>query len=318
MPNPREKFLKRALAPDAQSRMALIIIAGLWWHQAWPIELDAHTTRNDGYKTAYFYAGSESLQKNAQWTSQSHQDELILSIFKGGTGFFVDLAANHAIGLSNSFSLERNSGWDGVCVEANPVYFWDLIKRRCIPVLAVVADVSDQRINFTFAGVFGGIKSTSVKNAGEAAVKRHYTSATTFRTTTLDAILRQTKAPHVIHYLSLDIEGAEFLALKNFPFDRYVFLTMTIERPIRQLRNLLSTNGYVYLWCFAHYGDTVWVHESLLGNGSGTTKRDVIDAFNAMYVKAPVECAYNLPDQGIRRVTGIEYPIGKPHQVAPG
>ena len=32
-----------------------------------------------------------------------------------------------------------------------------------------------------------------------------------------------------IDYLSLDVEGAEFEVLKNFPFDEYKFLSITIE-----------------------------------------------------------------------------------------
>jgi hypothetical protein len=36
--------------------------------------------------------------------------------------FFVDLAANHAVDLSNSLFLEQN-GWKGICIEGNPQYW---------------------------------------------------------------------------------------------------------------------------------------------------------------------------------------------------
>jgi hypothetical protein len=32
-------------------------------------------------------------------------------------GYFVDLAANHATFISNSFTLERDLGWNGLCIE---------------------------------------------------------------------------------------------------------------------------------------------------------------------------------------------------------
>ena len=36
--------------------------------------------------------------------------------------------------------------------------------------------------------------------------------------------------PPVIDYLSLDIEGSEWVALKDFPFNEFLILCMTIER----------------------------------------------------------------------------------------
>jgi hypothetical protein len=60
-------------------------------------------------------------------------------------------------------------------------------------------------------------------------------------------ILKEQNAPSVIDYMSMDIEGAEYLALKDFPFDQYRFLCMTIERNSRHylaLRRLLFSHGY--------------------------------------------------------------------------
>ena len=41
-------------------------------------------------------------------------------------GFFLDLAANEPVVLSNTRSLERDLGWKGVCIEANPFYWQGL------------------------------------------------------------------------------------------------------------------------------------------------------------------------------------------------
>ena len=46
-------------------------------------------------------------------------------------------------------------------------------------------------------------------------------------------------APKVIDYLSLDVEGAELEVLKNFPFKKYKFLSMKIERPSKELNKIL-------------------------------------------------------------------------------
>lgn len=288
-------------------RVLIIFVSAMFGSSAWPTSLDASNARDSGFKTAHFFTGSASLNHGREWASQSHQDNLISSIFSGRDGFFVDIASNHAIRISNTFSLERNSGWEGICVEANPMYFWDLVKRKCTPVFAVVSNVSDEEVTFTLAAAFGGIDARGLHNGVKQGGKRHHTSSATFRTTTVDAIMRLTKAPRVIHYLSLDIEGAEYLALEHFPFDRHVFLTMTIERPERRLRQLLSANGYLYTWCLG-YGDELWVHESLANNLHGLaadmrlpSKLDVINALRMLRMKLPTKCFNNSRDNDIRR-----------------
>ena len=48
-------------------------------------------------------------------------------------------------------------------------------------------------------------------------------------TVTLGEVLERAKAPAFIHFLSLDIEGAELDALRGIPFDQYRFGAMAIE-----------------------------------------------------------------------------------------
>mmetsp|Transcript_37556 Transcript_37556/g.118411 ORF Transcript_37556/g.118411 Transcript_37556/m.118411 type:complete len:191 (+) Transcript_37556:1422-1994(+) len=56
-----------------------------------------------------------------------------------------------------------------------------------------------------------------------------------FRTVTLVDVLREAKAPAVIDYLSLDIEGAEEEALSEAALEAYTFLVITVERPTSTL-----------------------------------------------------------------------------------
>jgi hypothetical protein len=66
---------------------------------------------------------------------------------------------------------------------------------------------------------------------------------------TLDDILRRTNAPRHIHYISLDIEGAELEALRGFPFDRHTIGALTIEHNYEEpkrsaIEQLLRERGY--------------------------------------------------------------------------
>lgn len=79
-------------------------------------------------------------RRRQRWYSQARQDELVIALLRNKTdGYFVDLAANDAIQLSNTYALERYYHWRGVCIEPNPVYWHNLTTfRTCTTVAAVV------------------------------------------------------------------------------------------------------------------------------------------------------------------------------------
>ena len=81
------------------------------------------------------------------------------------------------------------------------------------------------------------------------------------KTITLYQLLKKFSAPRVIDYLSLDIEGAETSVLKNFPFSKYIFLSMTIERPTSLLNKILKENGYIFIK--NQKVDTFYLHKTL-------------------------------------------------------
>jgi hypothetical protein len=67
------------------------------------------------------------------WNSQAGQDCVIQGMFgRAEDGvrprYFVDLAANHAIHLSNTRALERDHGWHGVCIEGNEALAFELLR----------------------------------------------------------------------------------------------------------------------------------------------------------------------------------------------
>ena len=80
-------------------------------------------------------------------------------------------------------------------------------------------------------------------------------------TVTLRHILERFRAPPVMDYLSLDVEGAETFVMESFPFDRYRFQLLTVERPDDRLCRLLMQNGYRLLKQLKKWGETVWMHQ---------------------------------------------------------
>lgn len=243
------------------------------------------THRSEGFKTLHFFVGSAALKSDRISNSQDGQDLLIAHIHNNKrNGFFIDLASNDATFISNTFLLERKYDWDGICIEANPIYFWKLAHRRCTVVAAVISDTVDATAKFAFdprSPVFGGIAG----QVGDQTLNNGWQNArqlpkgvslTQYRATTLELVLQQLHAPPVIDYMSLDIEGSEYVALKHFPFGRYTFLTMTVERPGSELRTLLNSNGYFIVWCLTKYVDVLYAHQTTLNTPMEARIRDAL------------------------------------------
>jgi len=91
--------------------------------------------------------------------------------------------------------------------------------------------------------------------------------------------------------MSLDIEGAEWLALKDFPFDEFRILCMTIERGGKsydKLRTKLHREGYRLVR--AVIPDDFYVHESV--NYQMTLAErvhtQINSTWNAVYFQEPM------------------------------
>lgn len=215
------------------------------------------TQRNDkGWSSIeVFYGTDQHLEiparyQNVTWYSQVTQDRVISSLLHNKkNGYFVDLAANDAVHLSNTYGLERNLNWTGLCIEANPQYWKRLAYRQCQVVGAVVGAVRDAELHFNFKGEYGGIVKRSADNPNVMTVP-------------LLEILQRYNAPEEIDYLSLDVEGAEAMILMQFPFDRYSIKILTIERLSNEGRQFLKTHGYEENVRLGAIGEGLFVHKS--------------------------------------------------------
>lgn len=204
-----------------------------------------------------------------EYKSQKGQDEWVLKdIFNfKKNGYFVDLAASSGISSNNTYIMENKLNWKGICIEPNPVYFKRLKNnRKCHLSNYVVDDKNNKEIKFRIDnGQLGGIVDKDTDNNYKFR-KDELKNADIriFKTKTLQYILDHYKAPKVIDYLSLDIEGAEERALINFPFNKYKFLTITIERPSKNLEKKLFENNYVFVMKSkkGNY-DSFYVHKSI-------------------------------------------------------
>ncbi len=160
---------------------------------------------------------------NPPYPSEIGQDKWVAEVmFPGVTdGVFLDVGSGHGQIGSNTRALE-DRGWTGICVDPFPVA---MDGRRCTVAREVVSSQSGVRVLFHTHDGLGGIADTLGKWKEEAS----RAPAVELTTVTLAEVLERAEAPGFIHFLSLDIEGAELEALRGIPFDRYRFGAMAIE-----------------------------------------------------------------------------------------
>jgi hypothetical protein len=204
------------------------------------------------------------------FVSQKGQDRWIIEdvFFGKRNGYFLDLAASDGLSINNTILLERAFGWSGIAIEADPTLASQLFANRsCLCVPACIDEVA-REVEYLRNGELGGILATDTDNCPRIRSalieeKRAAGEVVNFETATLADVLDAGKAPKLIDYFSFDVEGAETRILRSFPFDRYTFTAMTIERPTPELNELLFRNGYIFVKNVSY--DSFYVHNGFCG-----------------------------------------------------
>jgi len=185
--------------------------------------------------------------------SQLGQDLAVLEHFGDiSGGYFVDIGANDGITLSNTYLLETQYAWNGICIEPQNETYNRLEKnRKCICVDKAAYSVSGLNLEFVekYDWLLSGLKDHfDFEFFKEAPIK----GIVSVQTSTLTDILDAHGAPNYINYLSIDTEGSEIAILKGIDFNKYRFGFISIEHAHRvkdraEQRAILEANGYTFL-----------------------------------------------------------------------
>ena len=193
--------------------------------------------------------------------SQTQQDLHIIEFYKDlRNGYFLDIGACHADYDNNTYLLEKDYGWTGVCLETQTRYHQEFEQKRNVYLekRAIWREECEIEfcINDSIPGLGGILETNRVKTPHIIKVQ----------TITFPQLLKKYNCPNFIHYVSLDVEGAEYEVLKTFPFEEYAVGFWTIEHgnekdKDQKITELLVRKGYV----LDRYNkqDFYWCHESL-------------------------------------------------------
>lgn len=191
----------------------------------------------------------------SNYKSQYGQDKWVIEeVFNGlQGGYFVDLAAGDGEFISNTYTLEKDYNWSGICVEPNQSSFTKLNEMRsciCDDNIIMQDNFEVEFIEYakvtTYEHLLSAVAGTSTSNTEIDNI---------FKKTaiSLNTLLNNHNAPDTIHYISLDIEGSEIYVLQDFlPNNTRKVLSWSIEvnpgeRHERDILNWMKHYNYTLI-----------------------------------------------------------------------
>src|SRR3546814_544200 len=191
-----------------------------------------------------------------------NQEDIILwrALCHVTEGFYIDVGANDPIDDSVT-KLFYDRGWNGINIEPDPVYFAKLTEERPRDHnLSCAAGELDGTTVFYDVDTRGW--STSDAIVGQQYVTREIAKEREVKKLTLDTIIA-TQEPGEIHFLKIDVEGAEAEVLKGLSLNNnrpWVIVIesldpITKESRAKEWESRLLAHNYtlVYFDCLNNY-----------------------------------------------------------------
>lgn len=188
--------------------------------------------------------------------AQNQEDIMLWRALKHvENGFYIDVGAAEPVNLSvtHLFSLE---GWSGINLEPEPSYFKELreSRQRDINLQLCVASQAGEIDFFRIAGT--GLSTTSESIALEHEKAGFNVKKFSVRCKTLREICEDYVDDRQIHFLKIDVEGAELDVLAGADFNRFRPWIVVVEAtlPMIQTENhlswehILTESKYEFAW----------------------------------------------------------------------
>jgi hypothetical protein len=186
---------------------------------------------------------SKSLTHKKISYSYGGVDSLVNNIFKNNNkGFYVDVGCGHPIKNNNTYLLNKK-GWYGINIDLDNenINLFDIYRPSDQNISTAISDKVGEE-DFFFYHNKSAINTINKKTADYQNAK--VSSIKKIKTNTLNNVLNNSKYNNLkIDFLSIDIEGSEFLALKNFDFNKYNPKIIVVEHldlslPALEIKNL--------------------------------------------------------------------------------
>lgn len=164
--------------------------------------------------------------------SQEGEDMILRRLFeRQKTGFYVDVGAHHPKRFSNTYFFYKK-GWKGINIDAMPnsMKLFNKLRPRDINIEKPISDKKQTLTYYAFnePALNGFSKKLSEERDGKENYFIEFTKD--IETSTLEEILdHNLPHNHQIDFLSIDVEGLDFMVLKSNSFEKYKPKVILIE-----------------------------------------------------------------------------------------
>lgn len=192
------------------------------------------------------------------YISQLGQDRFVDEYYNKKEGLtFVDIGSHDGLTISNTYFLEKERKWNGICIEPQKTEFDKLCNNRnCICENVAISDFEGES-EFThvegYANMLSGLSNEydyMHKQRIEGEV-HHYggkINTVTVPVKKLQTILDEHQI-NKIDFCSIDTEGSEFKIVNSIDFEKTHIEMFIIENNYKdtKIEEFLKTRGYVLL-----------------------------------------------------------------------
>lgn len=192
----------------------------------------------------------------APYYSQEGQDKYVVEkLFNHKKhGVFVDIGAHDGVSFSNTYYLEKELNWTGICVEPQKKMFEQLAKNRsCICIEGCIFTSSGTKDFLQVNGpsdMLSGLLETYDPRHLDRAKKEVAQRGGSLEILHIEAytfndICKKYGIDHV-DFLSIDTEGSEELIIKSIDFDTIDITVLAVENNYRDnhVKEHLVARGY--------------------------------------------------------------------------
>jgi FkbM family methyltransferase len=172
-------------------------------------------------------------------------------------GYFVEIGACDGINESQCYIFEKQLNWDGICVEPQKSYRYDLTKNRKCVSFNAISD-SNEIIEFTEIpnkNMCSGItkKIDDLENKRNFKIENFRTNDIKYNVDciTLKVLLDNHNSPKIIDCVAIDAEGCELCIVKKFFEEnnhKYKVLAFSLETnktDLKMINEILINNQYI-------------------------------------------------------------------------
>jgi FkbM family methyltransferase len=195
--------------------------------------------------------------------SQGNEERIVRHFFDDRRdGFFLDVGAFHWKEVSTTLYLEKHLGWSGIAVDAQSRFASGYEKNRPKTKFFsyLVTDHTGDTETFYLAGYLSSVEKEHFESFPDAKVREP--KAVQVPTITLNDLLDRNGVKKV-DFLSMDIEGAEPMALAGFDIERFRPELVCVEvgsKTAKKVNAYFESHGYGRIDAYLKYDFGNWYY----------------------------------------------------------